>query len=126
MFSHVDVVNLLLQHRAALNSTNGNGETPLHICCTTNLGTPKDRLEVATLLLSEKKINITAVDSRGREPLSCTKSIQLCNLIKNALQVAPRHLECMCYVLVLQGPSLQFLINSGIGFRGGDQKGQKC
>jgi ankyrin repeat protein len=87
MCSHVDVVNLLLQHGAGINQTNNNGESPLHICCTTNLGTLEDRLKIATLLLSQKKINLTAVDSQGREPLSCTKSIQLCNLIKNSLQV---------------------------------------
>lgn len=86
LYSHVDLVNLLLQHRAGFNHANKAGATPLHVACTTNLGTPEERMKIATLLLSEKKIHLTAVDNAGREPLSCTKNIQLCNLIKSALQ----------------------------------------
>lgn len=84
--SHVDLVNLFLQHRAPINTQSKIGQTPLHVCCTTNLGSPEDRLKIATLLLSERKLHLTAVDSTGRDPISCTKNIQLCNLIKRTLQ----------------------------------------
>ena len=82
----MDLVNLFLQHRAPINTQSKTGQTPLHVCCTTNLGSPEDRLKIATLLLSEKKIHLTAVDSTGRDPISCSKNIQLCNLIKSTLQ----------------------------------------
>eukprot|EP00892_Ulva_mutabilis_P012098 jgi/Ulvmu1/9260/UM050_0009.1 len=83
---HADVVKLLLRKRAAVNAVTKEGQTPLHVCCSSSLAPAPALQRVAALLLSEKRLHIRALDAQGKPAHFYTKDFTLKDLILMAIQ----------------------------------------
>lgn len=88
---HVDMVKLLLLHRAAVNAVTKDGQTPLHVCCSSTLAPPSALHRIGAILLSEKRVHIQALDSYGKPAQFYTKDTTMKNMINSAIQVHLTH-----------------------------------
>lgn len=93
-YGRVDTVKLLLKNRAGINTVTKDGSTPLHVCCSSDIATTAALQEIGAILLSQKNLNIQAVDSFGKSALSYTKDCILKGFILSTLQVD--HIPYMC------------------------------
>lgn len=85
-FGHKNVVQVLLENGADVNSRNGMGDTPLHRAAFTG------RADVVTLLI-QYNADVTIINGEGRKPSQVTNSTEVKQLIKAAERSLQLRLE---------------------------------
>lgn len=76
----------LLSGKVNVNWRNARGETALHACCSPG-GAVVGKRAVATLLLRQRNLHISAVDAKGRTASDLAEDLVVMTMLQGAQQV---------------------------------------
>ena len=68
-FGHKAIASLLIKHGCPVDSINFQGETPLHLICSSGVIDPTYSFELINLFISKFKADITKTDVKGDQPI---------------------------------------------------------
>ena len=68
-FGHKAIASLLIKHGCPVDSINFQGETPLHLICSSGVIDPTYSFELINLFISKFKADITKTDAKGDQPI---------------------------------------------------------
>jgi len=80
LYNHIDILELLLQHKININQKRISGKTPLYIAC------EQGNENIVELLLQQENIEVNPIDKNGKTPLhiACSKGHE--SIVKLLLQ----------------------------------------
>lgn len=105
----MDIVALLLQNKAPINWATRDGSTPMHVCAAVRSSSSRqdDMRAIATLLLSNSKLDLHAVNRAGRTSVSIAHDAVIKHKMREALLVCNSAWQCLLQgrgALLREGP----------------------